>query len=225
MTRQRNTKINNPLPDVTITLLKAPSKNTTAKSNKTKRTITIGNKKLRTTRRADRLNKNENGISNKNNVELFGLNGNIGKIESPLTKKRRCQQEKEDFHLAKMLQEYDDNARSPSSNRTIRYSLRSRNKSSASSLSTSSSSVENFNNKLCIVNQNRKNDKSVSTKILSSPAKVDSRNGENNNNSSKSNNNNNMIGISLKNKIIDPKSIFNGQKFTRSRRLLLTVSE
>lgn len=109
-------------------------------------------------------------------------------------------QEKEDFQFAKMLQEYENNAHSPSTNRTIRYSLRSRSKPSTSSLSSSSSSVENFQNKFTIMTTkaNKKNNSNGITAVLGKSL----RNG------------NKPVAI------ID----FNGPKLTRSRRLALTMT-
>lgn len=107
-------------------------------------------------------------------------------------------QEKEDFKLAKMLQEYDDNAHSPSSNRTMRYALRSRSKPS-SSLSSSSSSIENIQNKFALMTTTKSTKKNCTfTSELGKPL----RNGTN------------------KTSILS----FTDQKLTRSRRLAMAIT-
>lgn len=108
------------------------------------------------------------------------------------------QQEKEDFKLAKMLQEYDDNAHSPSSNRTMRYALRSRSKPS-SSLSSSSSSIENIQNKFALMTTTKSTKKNCTfTSELGKPL----RNGTN------------------KTSILS----FTDQKLTRSKRLAMAIT-
>lgn len=111
-------------------------------------------------------------------------------------------QEKEDFQLAKMLQECVGTTDAPS-----RYSLRSRNKSSVSSLSSSTSSSQDlFHGKGCTtVNATSKYKKSMpfadNTKDLV-VVRSSQRNDTNND------------------KFID----FSFQKLTRSRRIAMTMS-
>lgn len=110
-------------------------------------------------------------------------------------------QEKEDFQLAKMLQECVGTTDAPS-----RYSLRSRNKSSVSSLSSTSSSQDLFHGKGCAtVNATPKFKKSMpftdNTKDLV-VVRSSQRNDTNND------------------KFID----FSFQKLTRSRRIAMTMS-
>lgn len=109
-------------------------------------------------------------------------------------------QEKEDFKLAKMLQEYDDNAHSPSSNRTMRYALRSRSKPS-SSLSSSSSSIENIQNKFALMTTTKQSTTKKNCTFTSELGKT-LRSGSN------------------KSSILS----FNDQKLTRSRRLALAIT-
>lgn len=107
-------------------------------------------------------------------------------------------QEKEDFKLAKMLQEYDDNTHSPSSNRTMRYALRSRSKPS-SSLSSSSSSIENIQNKFALMTTTKSTKKNGA---FTADLGQQLRNGN------------------RKTSILS----FNNQKLTRSRRLALAIT-
>lgn len=128
--------------------------------------------------------------------------GVVPKRDNPREKARQQEkQEKEDFKLAKMLQEYDDNAHSPSSNRTMRYALRSRSKPS-SSLSSSSSSIENIQNKFALM----------------STAKSTKRNSTFTSSSSE-------LGKTLRNGNAQTSILsFNDQKLTRSRRLALAIT-
>lgn len=105
-------------------------------------------------------------------------------------------QEKEDFQLAKLLQEYDDNAHSPSTNRTVRYALRSRSKA-PSSLSSSSSSIENFNNRVSTNLSQATTKKCWATEM------------------------NRKLGNGINEAAMLK---FNEQKLTRSRRLALTIT-
>lgn len=114
-------------------------------------------------------------------------------------------QEKEDFQLAKMLQECVT-ADSPSNVGSMRYSLRSRNKSSVSSLSSSSSSQEYLHSKgyPLAVSKFKKTtpfggDASIATKDL-------------------------FVGRSMRSTANDKIIDFNFQKLTRSRRIAMTMS-
>lgn len=111
------------------------------------------------------------------------------------TRDRNRLQEKEDFQLAKLLQEYDSNAHSPTLNRSVRYALRSRSKA-PSSLSSSSSSIENFSNKFTLLSTQ------AAKKTCATEVSRPRRNGE-----SKAT----ILGL-------------NDQKLTRSRRLALTMT-
>lgn len=112
-------------------------------------------------------------------------------------------QEKEDFQLAKMLQECVGTSDAPS-----RYSLRSRNKSSVSSLSSTSSSQDLYQSKGYSVGATPKFKKSMSFGDNSSKdlTTVASRSQRNTNVSN--------------DKFID----FSFQKLTRSRRIAMTMS-
>lgn len=118
-------------------------------------------------------------------------------------------QEKEDFQLAKLLQEYDNNAHSPTSNRNIRYALRSRSKAS-SSLSSSSSSIENFGNKFPLIAAAAAAAASTTKTIATNKNKncsIEMGRTRSNNGTNKSI----LLGL-------------NDQKLTRSRRLALTMT-
>lgn len=102
-------------------------------------------------------------------------------------------QEKEDFQLAKMLQECVGTTDAPS-----RYSLRSRNKSSVSSLSSTSSSQELFHSKGYSMGAKRACNETTKDSVIARTQR----------------------NIDTNDKFID----FSFQKLTRSRRIAMTMS-
>lgn len=111
-------------------------------------------------------------------------------------------QEKEDFQLAKMLQECVGTSDAPS-----RYSLRSRNKSSVSSLSSTSSSQDLYQSKGFSVGATPKFKKSMPFTDNGKDLAVAASRSQRNTNDSND-------------KFID----FSFQKLTRSRRIAMTMS-
>lgn len=122
-------------------------------------------------------------------------------VKMTRSSREKMLQEKEDFQLAKMLQECVGTADSPSNGGSMRYSLRSRNKSSVSSLS-SSSSHEFLHNKgypLAVSKFKKTTAFGDNTKDL-------------------------FVGRSMRNAANDKIIDFNFQKLTRSRRIAMTMS-
>lgn len=129
-------------------------------------------------------------------------------MKTTRSNREKLLQEKEDFQLAKMLQECVGTTDAPS-----RYSLRSRNKSSVSSLSSTSSSQELFHSKTAgyaigSATQTKFNKKSnqsfadATATAKDSVGRLQRNNGDTND------------------KFID----FSFQKLTRSRRIAMTMS-
>lgn len=150
-----------------------------------------------TTRTTTTINAN-NGRSQKNTktVQTRKTSKCCDSTKTMRSNREKMLQEKEDFQLAKMLQECVGTTDAPS-----RYSLRSRNKSSVSSLSSTSSSQELFHSKYS-VGVTPKFKKSMP---FSADTTKDSR------------------GSSQRNtdeKFID----FSFQKLTRSRRIAMTMT-
>lgn len=102
-------------------------------------------------------------------------------------------QEKEDFQLAKMLQECVGTTDAPS-----RYSLRSRNKSSVSSISSTSSSQELFHSKGYSMGAKKTCNETTKDSVIARTQR----------------------NIDTNDKFID----FSFQKLTRSRRIAMTMS-
>lgn len=133
-------------------------------------------------------------------------------MKTTRSNREKMLQEKEDFQLAKMLQECVGTTDAPS-----RYSLRSRNKSSVSSLSSTSSSQELFHSKtvgyaISGVTQTKFNKKTnqsyADTTAMAASTTKDSMGRSQRNNGD------------TNDKFID----FSFQKLTRSRRIAMTMS-
>lgn len=160
------------------------------------------NKRLETSASPELQQNTNNGRSQRNTKTVQTRKASKCCDSTKITRSNREKmlQEKEDFQLAKMLQECVGTTDAPS-----RYSLRSRNKSSVSSLSSTSSSQELFHGKGYSVNATPKFNKKPTIPFSDNTKEL-------------------MVGRSQRNDTNDKFIDFTFQKLTRSRRIAMTMS-